>query len=95
MLKSYNIEIPTEDETFVTGQMFTLSVPPWRLVWVGSTGPASLSILMHELLHLVSRICYDKGVPIVARLDHLSAHGDETACYLFEYFSKALFKRLL
>ncbi len=77
------------------GTMITLRRSPWRIVWTLGLprSPKDIACLMHELLHLVTRICGDKGIPIH---HHISTGecGDEAAAYLFEYFAVTRFKRL-
>jgi hypothetical protein len=77
-----------------TGQMLTYRQAPWRVVWVRDKphNARSFGVLMHETFHLVTRICQDKGVPIVAQVEH--GNGDETAAYLFDFFSRALVRKL-
>jgi hypothetical protein len=72
-----------------TGQMFTFKRTPWRVVWVEKKDE---NVLIHELFHLVTRICQDKGIPIVAQMEHGS--GDETAAYLYEFFARRCLKRI-
>ena len=72
------------------GQMFTFQKRPWRVVW---SQKASLPVVLHELFHLVTRICQDKGVPIRAHNEH-GEIGDETAAYLYEFFAKAVLRRV-
>jgi hypothetical protein len=73
------------------GQMFTFTgKAPWRCVWASSR---QAPIVLHEVFHLVTRICEDKGVMIKAHVEH-GESGDETAAYLFEYFVRSLWKRL-
>lgn len=73
------------------GQMFTFTTrPPWRVVW---SEKVDLGVVLHETFHLVTRICADKDIPIVAHLE--SGHsGDETAAYLFEFFARGVLARL-
>lgn len=79
------------DDIGQVGQMMTYDAPPYRVVWT-----KSLNILhvLHEIFHLVTRICYDKGIEVVA----MNSHGDpndEPAAYLFEFYvSQVLDKRI-
>ncbi len=73
------------------GMMATFDVTPWRLVWVERSKPAAP--LLHELFHLVTRICSDKGIPIVSHHPN-GDHGDETSAYLYEFFADRLIKKL-
>lgn len=72
------------------GQMFTFQRSPWRVVWAKRN---DLGIVLHETFHLVTRICADRGIPIRAHDEHGEC-GDEAAAFLFEYFSRAVLKRL-
>ena len=62
---------------------------PWRCVWTSTT---ETSVILHEVFHLVTRICQDKGVPIVAHHPN-GESGDETATYLFEYYATRVLRR--
>lgn len=59
----------------------------FRIVWVEkvSVRPKDLGTLAHEILHLVVRICHDKGVPICPNIQ-TGECGDETAAYLAEFY---------
>lgn len=72
------------------GQMFTFQKAPWRVVW---SLKRDVPTILHEMFHLVTRICDDKGIPIRAH-DERGDCGDETAAYLFEFFSRAVLRRL-
>lgn len=61
------------------GTMLTFDRSPWRVVWIQRSD--KLPEVIHELFHLVTRICQDKGVPIVAHHE-TGESGDETAAYL-------------
>jgi len=86
--KNYNIEI--EEDNDQCGTVVTLKRSPWRIVW---TDKLNRNTLLHELFHLVTRICQDKGVPIIAHHPNGNC-GDETAAYLFEFFSRNALKKL-
>lgn len=75
------------------GQMFTFTRPPWRVVWVQRGAMSNLPVVVHEIFHLVTRICADKGVPIVAHHPD-GMNGDETAAYLLEFFVRNVVKRI-
>lgn len=66
-----------------------------RILWVPEVPnrPEIIGRLVHEIFHLVVRICRDKGVPIVANIE-TGECGDETAAYLMEYFYIECMKRL-
>jgi len=88
--RKYHIIIENEDESTTCGRMFTFDKTPWRVVW---TKNKTLPEIFHETFHLVTRICADKGIPIVA---HFSSGeiGDETAAYLFEFFSRTILRKI-
>lgn len=75
----------------MAGMMLTFSrSTPWRVVWVRRR--KDVECLAHEIFHLVTRICQDKGIPIVAHHPN-GDNGDETAAYMYEhYFVKAMKK---
>lgn len=73
-----------------TGQLFTFKAPPYRIVW---TEKRDSAVILHEVFHLVTRICDDRGVPIKAHLDS-GESGDETAAFLFEWYVIQLRKHL-
>jgi hypothetical protein len=76
------------------GQMFTFRQAPWRVVWVKTlpSNPATLGILLHEIVHLVTRILQDKGITIKAQTE--DGIGDEPAAYLFEMFAVHAMRKL-
>lgn len=69
------------------GQMFTFN--KFRCVWAASL---SLPIVIHEILHLVTRVCDDKGIPIKAHIDS-GESNDEPAAYLMEFYVGEVLKR--
>ena len=77
-------------QTPLAGSLFTFDRVPWRVVW---TRKLDAGVALHETFHLVTRICHDRGIPIRA-YDERGDHGDETAAYLFEFFAKAVLRRL-
>lgn len=78
-----------EDGDQTCGRMFTFGVPPWRVVWVRRS--RETVVLTHEIFHLVTRICQDKGIPIIAHHPN-GDNGDEPAAYLLEFFLTAAIK---
>ena len=74
------------------GQMFTFG-GSLRVVWVQHRPDTArrLGVLLHEIFHLVTRICQDKGIPIKAQIEE--GPGDETAAYLFDFFAREAFRR--
>lgn len=74
----------------LAGMMMTFDRVPWRVVW---TRGVDAPVALHEVFHLVTRICQDRGIPIRAQ-DADGNLGDEPAAYLFEFFARAVLKRL-
>jgi hypothetical protein len=81
------------DDVGQAGQMFTFHQKPWRVVWVEKRPQdfVRLGVLLHEIFHLVTRICQDKGVPIKAQIE--DGNGDEAAAYLYDYFAREAIRR--
>ena len=77
------------------GTMLTFQRPPWRVIWVRrmSRSPSDLCVLLHEVFHLVTRICADRGIPLVAHHPD-GTNGDEPAAYLFEFFTHSALKKV-
>ncbi len=76
------------------GTMLTFDRFPWRVVWskLAPNTPAATAELLHEIFHLVTRICGDKGVPIIHHIPSGEC-GDEAAAYLFEFFAGECLRR--
>ena len=91
MRKHFKIDVGLNVQQ--AGQMFTFDKSPWRVVWVQHRpdNVRRLGTLLHEIFHLVTRICQDKGIPIKAQIDE--GNGDETAAYLFDFFAREAFRR--
>jgi hypothetical protein len=77
-------------QTPLAGSMLTFDRTPWRVVW---TRKMDIGVALHETFHLVTRICHDRGIPIRA-MDERGDLGDETAAHLFEFFARAVIKRM-
>lgn len=84
-------KVTVGDDIGQCGQMLTFTEPPWRVVWVERQG--DVETLIHEVFHLVTRVCHDKGVPIRA-LTGDGENGDEAAAYLFEFLCGTALKRM-
>ncbi len=87
----HRFHVTTDPAFELAGQMLTFHRPPWRVVWVKRDG--DLAVALHEVFHLVTRICQDKGVSIVAHHQN-GENGDEAAAHLFEFFAKAVIRRM-
>lgn len=79
-----------EAPEFYAGTMFTFECPPWRLVYVRRS--RELGVWVHEILHLVTRICQDKGIPIVRKHPNGDS-GDETVAYMMEFYIEGILKK--
>lgn len=89
--KRFRVTVGGGSNATFAGQMLTFDCPPWRVVWTLKRDPY---VLLHELFHLVTRMCQDKGIPIRAT-DERGDLGDETAAYLYEYFARKTLRRVL
>ncbi len=91
LLKRFKVEVQNVDGC-MAGVMLTFSKqPPWRVVWLRRSRDSNA--LVHELFHLVTRICQDKGIPIVAH--HATGeNGDETAAYMLEHFYESAMRKI-
>lgn len=83
------IKIATAPE-FYAGTMFTFDCPPWRLVYVRRS--RQTGVWVHELVHLVLRICQDKGIPVI-RMHPNGDSGDETAAYMLEFYIERVIEK--
>jgi hypothetical protein len=83
-VKRYGIE-ETGIDNYTSGTVIHAKQRFFRIVWVKKFSKNYLSEFIHELFHLVVRICDDKGVPIKANIE-MGECGDETAAYLMEFY---------
>lgn len=85
--KRYKITVSI-DRGSTCGTMITRAQFPYRIVWCKSlpSAPGRIGVMLHELFHLVTRICGDKGVPIHHHIE-TGECGDEAAAYLYEFFA--------
>lgn len=93
LLKRFRVTADIPDG--LGGTMLTFACPPWRVIWVRrmSRAVGDLAVLLHEVFHLVTSICADKGIPVIAHHPG-GMNGDETAAYLFEFFTRSLLRRI-
>ena len=84
---------PPAIDNYVIGTVIEGDNVFWRIVWVKDFKPRSPTALVHELFHLTTAICQDRGVPIVVH--HPSGNcGDETSAYLLEFYLKECLKEI-
>jgi len=86
--RRFHVEIETSEDC--EGTVLTFQQSPWRVLWVRRT--TELPTLLHELFHLVTAICQERQIPIVAHLPN-GENGDEAAAYLFEFFARECLRR--
>lgn len=87
-------DFKSEDLEDATGSQLTFENAKGnklRVLWVESfdTSIGSIGVAVHEIFHLVIRICDDKNVPIVRE-----NCADETAAYLQDYYFRAYYSEL-
>lgn len=89
--KIKNKHLFDEKEKNIAGMLLKTNVDMYRIVF----WPDGKNIyeLVHELFHLVIRICEDKGVPNVPNI-HTGHCGDETGAYLIEFYLKEVLKKI-
>lgn len=89
LVKQFNCDVSEESDNHgeILGKMITYSVAPHRIVYIKDFNfkTEDWGIVSHEIFHLVTRICQDKGVPILSHIENGEC-GDEAAAYLFEFF---------
>ena len=80
-----------DDSTLGTVININLKNKRFRVVWVrDKNAPEEI---VHEVFHLITGICYDRGIPIIADIGNGEC-GDEAAAYLMEYYIKNVFDKL-
>jgi hypothetical protein len=83
-IKRYGIEDEIDDYTY--GTVIEAGKNFFRIVWIRER---NIGEIVHEVFHLVVRICKDKGVPIIESLNE-NWNGDETAAYLMGFYVNKL-----
>ena len=76
---------------YVCGTVIPSTEGYFRLVWIEDS--KDFGGIIHELSHLVVRICEDKGLPIKANIETGDV-GDETFAYLLEFYTNEVKKKL-
>lgn len=71
----------------MTGTVIPANHGMYRIVYLPkfNLGQEMRATLVHELFHLVVRMCGDKGVPIISNIQ-TGQVGDETGAYMLEYY---------
>lgn len=68
----------------------------YRIIYVEKFNKKNVednAVLIHELFHLVIRICEDKGVPNVSNIQTGDC-GDETGAYLIEFYYNSIINKV-
>lgn len=87
---SYRCHIDEDPGEFTIGTVLTFTRNPYRVLWTHKW--EDKACLIHELFHLTTRICYDRGIKIVAQNED-GSNGDEPAAYLLEFLITQCLKR--
>lgn len=74
----------------ILGTLLTFGIPPWRVVYLRNY---EIPIMVHELLHLVTRVLQDRGIGVVSHYPNDDL-GDETAAYMLEFYTVAVIQAL-
>jgi len=88
--KQYRVSLDDSPDINTIGGMYTVEKNPWRVVWVKDW--KDRSCLIHELFHLTTRVCNDRGIQIVSH-DEKGNVADEAAAYLMEFLVTQCLKR--
>ncbi len=80
------------------GAMMTFDRSPWRVVWTKREPktPDDTAVLIHEILHLVTRIFWDRDITIRAyhgSRESWEDRSDEPAAYLIEHYVREVLGR--
>ena len=70
---------------------------PWRVLWIESFNrhkSEDIAELVHELTHLVIRICEDKGLVMMANHPETGQVLDEPPAYMMDFFVHEFLKRV-
>ena len=86
--RRFKVRVEPEPDT-IAGRMLTFERPPYRVVWARQR---ELPVVLHEVFHLVTRICADKGIVIRAHNER-GENDDETAAYLFECLARQAIRK--
>jgi hypothetical protein len=79
------------DGGYVCGTVIPSKKGYFRIVW--SEDKKDIGGIVHEISHLVVRICDSKGIPIKANIE-TGECGDETFAYLMEFYTNQVIKKL-
>lgn len=84
------------DDNNVLAQLVRTNNGLYRIIYFKklNKNKEPLANLVHELFHLVIRICDDKGVPNIARIEENGYCGDETGAYLIEFYYNKIIEKL-
>ena len=84
-----------EDDKNTVGQLVKAFHGQYRIIYLEKLNKSqrSRAELVHELFHLVIRICEDKGVPNVPNI-HTGHCGDETGAYLIEFYYNKIMEKV-
>ena len=79
----WNVDVDSD----VEGTVLRRYSAPYRVVWFKKVprNDDGWGTVVHELFHLVVRICNDKQIPIKAEIESGEC-GDEAAAYILEGF---------
>lgn len=87
---SYRCHIDEKPGDFTIGTVLTFDRNPYRVLWTHKW--EDKACLIHELFHLTTRVCYDRGIKIKAS-DNDGSPDDEAAAYLMEFLYLQCSKR--
>jgi hypothetical protein len=94
LMKKYKVELKKDDNPG-SATMLDFDKSPWRVLWFKELKNKSedLGEIVHEIFHLVVKICEDKQVPIISYIQ-TGECGDETGAYLIDFFFREIYKKI-
>lgn len=93
LVKIKNKYLIEEDEN-MAGRLVKQNDNVYRILFLRDLSEENFPKLVHEIFHLVVRICDDKGVPIIPNIQ-TGQVGDETAAYLMEFYISKVKGRII
>ena len=101
--RRFNVDLDVDnsddDHSRGSASATTLHYPkaPWRVIWIRDFNrhkSEDIAELVHELMHLVIRICEDKGIPITGNHPTTGAVLDEPPAYMMDFFVKSFLDKI-
>ena len=99
--KRFNVKMEDEEVSNggsgATASVWHFKGAPYRVVWFKSfkkSSPEDIGELAHELMHLVIRICEDKGISLKANHPTTGEVLDEPPAYMIDFFISKFLEKI-